>query len=98
METAGTKGGVYDSINPSGTYGRPVPKSSIEGLCVWEKQVFDVCQTLDFELFWLLFNHFSIKTNKQTSGQHERTQALLALKWSESQQSCLVVKGACCQT
>lgn len=64
METARTKGSVCGSIDPSGTYSRPVPKSSIEGFCVWEKQVLDVCQTLDFELFWLLFNHFSVKTNK----------------------------------
>lgn len=52
---------------PSTTYSRPVPESSIEGFCVREKQVFDVCQTLDFKLLWLLFNHFSVKTktNKQ---------------------------------
>lgn len=52
--------------------GRPVPKSSIKGLCVWEKQVFDVCQTLDFELFWLLFNHFSVQGGEEAAGAQQK--------------------------
>lgn len=62
---------------PSTTYSRPVPESSIEGFCVREKQVFDVCQTLDFKLLWLLFNHFSVKTNKQTKGPRGSIHLLL---------------------
>ena len=53
------------------TYSGSVSKSSIKRFCVWEKQVFDVCQTLDFKLLWLLFNHFSVNTNKQTLGWWE---------------------------
>ena len=69
-----------DFMDPSGTHSRSVPKSSIEGFRVWEKQVSDICQTLDFELFWLLLNHFSIKTNKQMVSIRGLG---FALKWRE---------------
>lgn len=62
---------------PSDTYSWPVSKSSIKGLCIWEKQVFDVCQTLDFKLFWLLFNHFSVKTNKEWISMRGETSSAL---------------------
>lgn len=44
-------------INSAITYSRSVSKSSIKGFCVRIKQVFDVCQTLNFKFFWLLFYH-----------------------------------------
>lgn len=58
-----------------------VSKSSIEGFCVREKQVFDVCQTLDFKLLWLLFDHFPVQGGEEAAraeqqralGQHRAT-------------------------
>lgn len=38
------------------TYCCPVSKSSIERFCVWIEQIFNIGQTFDFKLFWLLLN------------------------------------------
>lgn len=38
------------------TYCFSVSKSSIEGFCAWIEQVFNVVQTFNFKLFWLLLN------------------------------------------
>lgn len=64
------------SPHPVTTHSRPVSKSSVKRFCVWEKQVSDVCQALDLKLFWLLFNHLSVKTNTHTVGQRERTRSV----------------------
>lgn len=44
-------------INSAITYSRSVSKSSIKGFCVRIKQIFYVCQALNFKFFWLLFYH-----------------------------------------
>lgn len=38
------------------TYCCPVSKSSIERFCVWIEQIFNIGQTFDFKLLWLLLN------------------------------------------
>lgn len=41
------------------TYTFSVSKGCIEGMCVWEKQVLDVCEAFDLELLRLFFYDLS---------------------------------------
>lgn len=51
---------------------RSVSKGGVEGMCVWEEQVLDVCQALDLELLRLLFYDLPVEGREEAAwGEHE---------------------------
>ncbi len=50
-------------LKKSFTYTRSVSEGGVERMCVWIKQVLDVCEALDLELLRLFFYDLSNKRN-----------------------------------